>query len=241
MNVRRIRHARLKMRVMARRRGFALAVRVVRALAGWAGWSNPWVQWGALLVCLPVVWLAITVPLTTGQQFALGALSFGAALFLSKLPGRYVTQALIVLSLVASTRYLHWRFTETISFDTWLNGLFGSTLFLAELYAWLVLVFGYFQTAWPLEQKPVPMKPDVSQWPTVDLLIPTYNEPLKVVRTTVLAALAIDWPKDKLKIYILDDGRREEFRQFSEEAGVGYLTRTKNKHAKAGMLIPHSK
>ena len=33
-----------------------------------------------------------------------------------------------------------------------------------------------------------------------------------MVRPTVLAALDMDWPADKLNVYILDDGRRPEFR-----------------------------
>ncbi|GAB4090657.1 glycosyltransferase family protein [Hydrogenophaga soli] len=236
MNVRRIRYARLQMRLLARRKGFALAVKAVRRLAGWTGWQLSWVQWLVLAVSLPVVWLVISVPLTSGQQFALAVMSFGSALFLRTLPGRYVTQILMVLSLTASTRYLYWRVTETISYDTWLNGLFGSTLFFAELYAWIVLVFGYFQTAWPLERKPVPMPADTSSWPTVDVLIPTYNEPLKVVRSTVYAALAMDWPKDKLRVLILDDGRRDEFREFAAEAGAVYVIRSNNNHAKAGNI-----
>lgn len=236
MNIRRIRHARLKMRILGRRRGFVWVVNAVRELAGWRGWLNPIVQLVVLAFALPILWLVVTVKLSLWQQFAVAVMSFGAAMFFKMVPGRFVTQVLIVLSAVASTRYLYWRLTETISYDTWLNGLFGSTLFLAELYAWIVLLFGYVQTAWPLERKPVPMDPDVSKWPSVDVLIPTYNEPLKIVRTTVLAALAMDWPKDKLSIYILDDGSREEFRAFAEEVGVGYLTRTNKKHAKAGNL-----
>ena len=35
---------------------------------------------------------------------------------------------------------------------------------------------------------------------------------LNVVRYTALAAMNIDWPSDKLNVYILDDGKREEFR-----------------------------
>ena len=73
-------------------------------------------------------------------------------------------------------------------------------------------------------------------WPEVDLLIPTYNEPLNVVRYTALAAMNIDWPADKLNVYILDDGKREEFRAFAEEAGIGYMTRDDNAHAKAGNI-----
>ena len=236
MNIRRIRYARLQMRMLGRRKLFRFAVNAVRELAGWRGWQNPIVQWGTFLLALPIAWFTITTPLSEGEQLGFAALAFGAALFLKAVPGRYVTQALIVLSIVASSRYLYWRMTETISFDSWLSGFFGTGLFLAELYAWLVLVLGFFQTAWPLERKPSPLDPDTSTWPTVDVLIPTYNEPLKVVKTTVYAAMAIDWPKHKINVCILDDGQREEFKAFAEDAGVRYLTRSARKHAKAGNL-----
>lgn len=236
MNVRRIRLARLQMRLLSRRKPFVFAVQAIRLLAGWSGWQDPWVRLAVWAVGLPVLWVAISTPLSEAQQLLFASLMFAAAMFFKRLPGRYVTQILIVLSLVASSRYLYWRVTETISFDNWLSGLFGAGLFTAELYAWLVLVFGYFQTAWPLERKPVPMQPDPTTWPSVDIFIPTYNEPLKVVRSTTFAAMAIDWPKDKIKVYILDDGRRDEFAEFAKTAGVGYITRTDNKHAKAGNI-----
>jgi len=57
-----------------------------------------------------------------------------------------------------------------------------------------------------------------------------------VVRYTALASMNIDWPADKLNVYILDDGKREEFRAFAEEAGIGYMTRDDNAHAKAGNI-----
>ena len=92
------------------------------------------------------------------------------------------------------------------------------------------------QMLWPLGRKPVPLPDDLEQWPAVDVLIPTLNEPLSVVRFTALAAMNIDWPADKLNVYILDDGHREEFRAFAEEAGIGYMTRDDNRHAKAGNI-----
>ena len=57
-----------------------------------------------------------------------------------------------------------------------------------------------------------------------------------MVRFTALGALNIDWPADKLHVYILDDGRRKEFEQFAFEAGIGYKIRPDNKHAKAGNI-----
>ena len=112
----------------------------------------------------------------------------------------------------------------------------GYGLLAAEAYTWLVVVLGFIQTAWPLHRSPAELQGAPASWPTVDVYIPTYNEPLSVVRTTVLASMALDWPKDKVKVFILDDGRREEFRAFAESMGVGYIVRPDNNHAKAGNL-----
>jgi cellulose synthase (UDP-forming) len=56
------------------------------------------------------------------------------------------------------------------------------------------------------------------------------------VQDTVLAALSMDYPRDRFRVYVLDDGRRPEFKAFAEAAGALYITRTDNKHAKAGNL-----
>jgi len=46
----------------------------------------------------------------------------------------------------------------------------------------------------------------------------------------------MDWPRDKLRVYILDDGGREEFRAFAESVGAGYIIRDEHTHAKAGNI-----
>ena len=40
--------------------------------------------------------------------------------------------------------------------------------------------------------------------------------PLEVVKQTVFSAMQMDWPEDRLHVYVLDDGRREEFRDFCD-------------------------
>jgi cellulose synthase (UDP-forming) len=72
--------------------------------------------------------------------------------------------------------------------------------------------------------------------PTVDIMIATYNESLEVLERTITGALAIDWPKSRLKVYVLDDGRREWLKRYCEMKGAGYMTRPDNKHAKAGNI-----
>ncbi len=180
--------------------------------------------------------LCITEPFGYTAQVTFVLLLWGIAMLVRRVPGRFAVLMLIVLSTIISCRYLWWRYTATLRWDSYFDLACGLTLLAAETYSWIVLVMGYIQTCWPLDRKPAPLPKDTASWPSVDLLIPTYNEDLSVVRTTVLAALGLDWPRDKLNIQICDDGRRDEFRRFAEEVGVGYIIRPDNHHAKAGNL-----
>jgi cellulose synthase (UDP-forming) len=193
------------------------------------------------LVCLL---LSGVIDLTWPQQAVLGLLLVLLAIWIDRSSTSYlVTLTLILLSCFATFRYGFWRISTMVAFfrdpgTNWtpLDFFFIWLLFGAECYAFSILFMGFLQTLWPLRRTPVPLPEDTDLWPEVDLLIPTYNEPLSVVKYTALAAMNIDWPADKLNVYILDDGKREEFRAFAEEAGIGYMTRDDNTHAKAGNI-----
>ncbi len=177
-----------------------------------------------------------TVQLDARQQAILAVTAAIVFFIANRFKGRSVSVFLVVLSLAVSLRYIFWRVTETLDFGSAAELILGIGLAFAEMYAILVLVLGYVQTLWPLERKPIPMPDDPALWPTVDVFVPTYNEPMSIVRATVLGAIAIDWPPEKLRIFLLDDGRRDEFRDFAAECGIGYITRGDNLHAKAGNL-----
>jgi cellulose synthase (UDP-forming) len=72
------------------------------------------------------------------------------------------------------------------------------------------------------------------QLPSVDIFIPTYNEPFEVLEKTIIGALCLDYAN--FKLWVLDDGRRPWLKDFCETKGVGYLTRPDNAHAKAGNI-----
>lgn len=203
-------------------------------------WGYPAALPLSILACLIPAILIITTPLSLTQQLVLAIGTFLVALWLDRLQGRLASLAMMMLSLLMSCRYMYWRLTETLGWGmTHRDGIdtfFSFGLVCAELYAFVVLFLGYFQVLWPLQRKPTPLPRNLDEWPTVDIYIPTYNEPLSVVRPTILAAMDMDWPREKLRVYVLDDGRREEFRQFCEEVGVTHLTRADSKHAKAGNL-----
>ncbi|CAI3805869.1 Cellulose synthase catalytic subunit [UDP-forming] [Pseudomonas sp. MM221] len=180
--------------------------------------------------------LCVTEPFGYLAQLVFIGLLLGIAMLVRHMPGRFPTLMLIVLSTIISCRYLWWRYTATLNWNDTTDLVCGVILLAAETYSWFVLILGYIQTSWPLQRKPANLPANPQHWPTVDLMIPTYNEDLSVVRTTVLAALGLDWPRECLRIYILDDGRRDAFRAFADEVGVGYIVRPDSKHAKAGNL-----
>jgi len=184
------------------------------------------------------------LPLTWPQQAVLGTISLLMALAMASSSDSYlVTLTLMMMSMFCTFRYGYWRVMQVVQFfrdpsTHWgaLDVFFILCLLGAEAYAFMILFLGYFQTIWPLRRAPVSLPENTEEWPHIDVLIPTYNEPLDVVRYTALGALNMDWPADKLHVYILDDGRRKEFERFAFEAGIGYKTRSDNAHAKAGNI-----
>ncbi|MDR0807186.1 MAG: UDP-forming cellulose synthase catalytic subunit [Enterobacteriaceae bacterium] len=180
--------------------------------------------------------ICISQPFELFAQFIFVLLLWGIAMVMRRIPGRFSSLMMIVLSLTVSSRYIWWRYTSTLNWDDPVSLVCGLLLLSAETYAWIVLVLGFFQTVWPLHRQPAPMPDDISIWPSVDIMVPTYNESLNVVKPTIYAALGIDWPEEKRTIYILDDGDRPEFKAFAQEVGVQYINRKIHDHAKAGNI-----
>ena len=194
---------------------------------------------GLLFLCFSAV-----LPLNWERQLLFAAVTIAVAVSVHRASKSHLgTLTLLLLSIFSSFRYLFWRASSSIAFwrdplsrwTAW-DVVFIVLLLCAELYAAVTMLLGYVQVLWPLRRSPVPLPEDPNDWPAVDVLIPTYNEPLAVIRPTALAAMNIDWPADRLNVYILDDGNREQVRAFAEEAGIGYIARTERTHAKAGNI-----
>jgi cellulose synthase (UDP-forming) len=70
--------------------------------------------------------------------------------------------------------------------------------------------------------------------PKVDVFIATYNEQLEVLERTILGAKRLAYKK--VRIFVLDDGRRPWLKEACDSFGVGYFGRPTNEHAKAGNI-----
>ncbi|MDE2089420.1 MAG: glycosyltransferase [Gammaproteobacteria bacterium] len=134
-------------------------------------------------------------------------------------------QILVVVYLAVALWYFLWRLgtfnPEALAFS-WV-------IYLAEAYGIVTVLLHLFMT-WHLAER---VAPAPGAGLTVDVFIPTLNEPLGMLRRTLLAALHMDYPH---RTWVLDDGARPEVAALAEELGCRYLSRRSNQDAKAGNL-----
>lgn len=138
-----------------------------------------------------------------------------------------------------------WRFTETVlpfptdtanAYWVWLVFIIEMLAFV-EVVLFLILMSRYIDRSVEADQLGATFFARTElDLPTVDVFIPTYNEPLDVLERTIVGALALNYPKEKLQVYVLDDGRRAWLKSFCAERGAVHVTRTDNAHAKAGNM-----
>ncbi|WP_117190986.1 UDP-forming cellulose synthase catalytic subunit [Rhizobium terrae] len=183
---------------------------------------------------LTVTVMAVIKILKAGGKWRLVALAFGTAMVL---------------------RYVYWRTTSTLPPANQLeNFIPGLLVYLAEMYSVLMLTLSLFVVSMPLPPRPPYGRRD-RELPAVDVFVPSYNEDEVLLANTLAAARNMDYPPEKLTVWLLDDGgtvqkrksanvadaraaetRHKMLKQLCEDLGVRYLTREKNEHAKAGNL-----
>lgn len=140
--------------------------------------------------------------------------------------GLALTQKVVVaLYLAIAVWYLSWR-PETFNPDAL---TFSSVLYLAECYGFFTALLHLFMV-WRLRHR---IPPPVPMGATVDVFVPTYNEPVEMLQRTLQAVLDMDYPH---QTWLLDDGDRPAMAELAQNLGCRYLSRRERVGAKAGNL-----
>ncbi|WP_053782460.1 glycosyltransferase family 2 protein [Paenibacillus xylanivorans] len=143
-----------------------------------------------------------------------------------------------VITMILMSIYLLWRMFFTLPWgEGVLNVIFGILLIVAETVTVLTTFELFFQKMQKERtQLDFPIVPP-DYYPDVDVFIATHNEPVDLLYKTVNACTFMDYPdKQKVHIYLCDDGARPEVEELAKQFGVGYLGFPGNKHAKSGNL-----
>lgn len=135
-------------------------------------------------------------------------------------------RALLVLNVVFAVWYFGWLLQPSRIGHPLLYAL----LVAAEIFN-LVQAAGFWWTCASARSRE--RRPPLHYLP-VDVLIPTYNEPVDVVEPTVLAATRLRGAD--VRVTLLDDGARPEMAALAARLGAGYIAREGNEGAKAGNI-----
>lgn len=221
--------------------------------------------WLAAIAAVALPFLALAaLPLNDTSQLALSATLIFLLLALRQTAtrhlffdnlGRFLRLLLLLVGIFITTRYLLWRIFYTLPDTSLLEFILGGLLFSGEVFTFLIFVLGAFVSLQPLARRIAPLPENRNAWPSVDILIPSYNESPELLETTLLGAINIDYPAEKRHIYLLDDGatttkrsqpnptarqeawsRRRTLKAMCKGIGVSYLTRRLNHSAKAGNI-----
>ncbi|MBF0234641.1 MAG: glycosyltransferase, partial [Desulfamplus sp.] len=195
--------------------------------------------------------------LSLNYQMLMGSSVFIAAYLAQKIAPSHQLGRLFIMTACGflTLRYWFFRTTVTITFSGGVEFLFSTLLYLAETYGILIYFMGMFVNSSPMLRSSPKLPSDTSMLPTVDIYIPTYNEPPEMVKITAIASSELFYPKEKLNVYILDDGgtvqkindpdeskalsarkRADILKNMAKELSINYATRDENISAKAGNL-----
>lgn len=157
-----------------------------------------------------------------------------------------------IVTILLGFYYLYWRWKYSLNPDAlWFSILLVVAETLSFLSTFLIIInFWSYKDAektppvhylseieeiYGLRDRPV----------RIDIFIATYNEDVELVRQSIIDAKKITYPFSdvKIKIYVLDDGRRdgsdpakENMKRVAEEENVNYFIREHNQGYKAGNL-----
>lgn len=203
-----------------------------------------------------VVMILITLPISL-QTHLIAGTAVVAAMMLLKAARPHGIWRLIALALGTSIvlRYVYWRTTSTLPpLNQPQDFIPGLLVYGAEMYSVAMLALSLFVVAMPLPSRRAPHLPD-EELPTVDIFVPSYNEDRDLLARTLAAIKSIEYPANKIAVYLLDDGgtdqkrnadnietatraqqRHTDLQLLCADLDVRYCTRARNEHAKAGNL-----
>src|SRR6516165_1153623 len=147
-------------------------------------------------------------------------------------------KTVILISSAVAIFYLGYRAVCTLNVTSPYAVFASLFLYVGEFYGVITMLL-YFLQVWDTTEPPQqPVLPER----TVDVFVPTYNEDPDLLRVTLQACVAMDYPH---RTYLCDDGgtearlkdpekgppsrkRAEALKALCEEVGVIYITRPDN-------------
>ena len=86
-----------------------------------------------------------------------------------------------------------------------------------------------------------PMRAKGSDVPHIDIFLPCYGEGVDIIKDTVLAAIHQDYPKDRYRVIVLDDGNSKDVRKLVTQIAKDHPSSKLHYAARGAEIRIHSK
>ncbi len=198
-------------------------------------WWSSFCNWGSFRFSIvnkdsPLLWV-----LTPAMLMA----ALAGMLLLFHKPPNWLRGPVGAIFFALQVAYLSFRLVATLSLDTVPNAVCSILFFLSEVFIHARIALGNLSLLRLTDRS---KQADESARavqsgeyiPTVDVFLPTYSEPVEILRRSIIGCQAMDYAYKT--IWLLDDQRRPAMRELARELGCCYVARPDNAHAKAGNL-----
>ncbi|MGF1870237.1 UDP-forming cellulose synthase catalytic subunit [Photobacterium indicum] len=216
--------------------------------------SFKFIKWLAACILILAIANIATIKVTVETHLWLSGSAFLLAVIgITSNDKKLLHLLVLITGAFISIRYIWWRYSETLPWESTLDLPFAIALLVTECYGITIYFLGMFVNVRQRSRDITPI--NVNQAiPTIDVFIPTYNESIRVVAPTVSAAMQLQYP-GKVNVWVLDDGgtpeklnnedpqqariaqqRTHKLKDLCQKLGANYITRPANVHAKAGNI-----
>ena len=139
------------------------------------------------------------------------------------------------ISLLLTVVYLVYRLFFTLPNKLDISFVFACIVLLVEIvdaFFYFVFTINILTVKNTNIKAPKILKKD---YPELDIFIATINEDIDLLEKTIISVKKMKYPdKNKIHIYVCDDGNRIELKKICNDYKIGYITRKSNVDAKAG-------
>jgi cellulose synthase (UDP-forming) len=170
-------------------------------------------------------------------------------------PNKYRTllfQSAGIITIALGISYLYWRWRYSLNPDAIFFSVLLATAETLSFLSTIMIIINFWEYKDPVKTPPVHMLSEIEDLQgrpdrpvKIDVFIASYNEDVELVRYSIIDAKKLNYPYPdvKVRIFVLDDGRRDgrdpkkqNMKVVALEEGVGYLIREHNEGYKAGNL-----
>lgn len=140
------------------------------------------------------------------------------------------------LAIILTICYIVYRIFFTLPINNgWIHIMFAIIVLGLEIVEAFDFGIYYFNVLCHSKKSMKVPKIKKKDYPEVDVFIATINESKDLLEGTIKACINMKYPqKDKIHIYVCDDGKRKDIKNLAKKYKVNYITRDDNEGAKAG-------